>query len=257
MNPNGTAITQLNGNRYGGFFDREHFNSIAERDGVLYIADQGQPSFGDTPPRVQSIPAIGGAFTDLFVGPVGTTRPWGGIAIGTGAIFLTEGNQILQMPIAGGTPTVLVSDPRFKSLGGIIFYENALFVADSGNFDTTDGPGKIYKVSFIDHYKCYQAIVKRGTPRFQRREVTLKDQFEEKDTKVMKPVTICNPVSKNGEEIIDPAAHLTCYQIKDASGEEKFSPRDVVVNNQFGELTLTALKLESLCVPSSKTLSGP
>jgi len=68
----------------------------------------------------------------------------------------------------------------------------------------------------------------------------------------MKPVTICNPVSKNGKEIIDPTAHLTCDQIKDASGQEKFSPRDVVVNNQFGELTLTARKLESLCVAPSR-----
>jgi len=146
LNPNGSGITQLNGNRYGGFFDREHFNSIAEDQGILYIADQGQASFGDTPPRVQSIPTTGGAFTDLFLGSVGTTRSWGGVAVANGTIFLTEGNQIMQMPITGGTPTLLVSDPQFKSLGGIMFFNNALYVADSGNFDSTDGPGKIYKV---------------------------------------------------------------------------------------------------------------
>ena len=146
VNTDGGGITQLGPNRYGGFFEREHRNLIAEDVGVLYIGDLGQPSFGDTPPRVQSIPSAGGAFTTLFLGPTFTSRGWGGLAVGNNTIFLTEGNNILQMPVAGGTPTLLVSDPKFKTLQGITFFNNALYVADNGNLDTTNGPGKIWKV---------------------------------------------------------------------------------------------------------------
>jgi hypothetical protein len=39
LNPDGSDLTQLGGNRYGGFFDREHTNSIAVNDGIVYIAD--------------------------------------------------------------------------------------------------------------------------------------------------------------------------------------------------------------------------
>lgn len=150
LNTDGSAITQLGPNRYGGFFDREHRNLIAEDVGILYIGDLGHPSFGDSPPRVQSIPSAGGAFTTLFLGPTYTSRGWGGLAVGNNTIFLTEGNNILQMPVTGGTPTLLVSDPQFKTLQGITFFNNALYVADNGNFDTTNGPGKIWKVDLDD-----------------------------------------------------------------------------------------------------------
>ena len=150
LNTDGSGITQLGPNRYGGFFDREHRNLIDEDAGVLYIGDLGQPWFGDTPPRVLSIPSAGGAFTTLFLGPTFTSRGWGGIAVGNNTIFLTEGNNILQMPVTGGTQTLLVSDPQFKTLQGITFFNNALYLADNGNVGATPGPGKIYKVDLDD-----------------------------------------------------------------------------------------------------------
>ena len=111
VNTDGSGITQLGPNRYGGFFDREHRNLIAEDVGVLYIGDLGQPSFRDTPPRVQSISSAGGAFTTLFLGSPFTSRGWGGIAVANTTIFLTPCTTLLQMHVTGGTPMLLVSDP--------------------------------------------------------------------------------------------------------------------------------------------------
>ena len=61
----------------GGGFDREHFNSLDVENGVVYVADSGHPSYGDTPPRVQSIPLGGGTFTDLYVGTLPDFAPDG------------------------------------------------------------------------------------------------------------------------------------------------------------------------------------
>ncbi len=112
----------------------------------------------------------------------------------------------------------------------------------------------------FDHFKCHGAKVVKGTPEFQPREVILADQFETKLTRLTKPVSMCNPVDKNGEGIRDPAAHLTCYKIKDVETKPKqpnFEKRNVVVSNQFGDLTLAVLKADTLCVPSAKTDLGP
>lgn len=107
------------------------------------------------------------------------------------------------------------------------------------------------QIASPDHFQCYQAV-DLGTPRFVRQDVTLTDQFETKLTTVMWPDFFCNPVDKNGEGINDPTAHLTCYKIKDGRGQPRLERRDVVVEDQFGELTLTVRKAEALCLPSEK-----
>ncbi|MFQ5989749.1 MAG: hypothetical protein ACE5K9_07530 [Candidatus Methylomirabilales bacterium] len=104
----------------------------------------------------------------------------------------------------------------------------------------------------IDHFLCYEAKTAEGEPKFERRSVTLEDQFGSVQMTVRKPEFFCNPVEKNGEGIPDPALHLTCYKIRDDDGEE-FERRDVVVENQFGEQILTVKKPKLLCVPSLKT----
>ncbi len=98
----------------------------------------------------------------------------------------------------------------------------------------------------LDHFKCYKA---RG----ERVDiiVSLEDQFGlEPGVMVGKPELFCNPVDKDGEGIIDPTAHLTCYKIHD---RDKGSKREVLIDNQFGEQTLKVKKPELLCVPSIKT----
>jgi Concanavalin A-like lectin/glucanases superfamily len=103
--------------------------------------------------------------------------------------------------------------------------------------------GSTGKCKEVDHFKCYEA---KGEP--VNVTVTLQDQFGvEPQVLVGTPKLFCNPVDKNGEGIANPAAHLTCYEIK---GEDK----ELVVSmrNQFGEQVLKVEKSELLCVPSEK-----
>jgi hypothetical protein len=129
MNFDGSGFTQLGNDRYGGFFDEEHLNTIAVSGGVVYIADSGKAGFGDTPPQIVSIPETGGTFTTLFSGTLPGFAPQG-IAVGDGRIFLTNGSDILQMPLTGGTPTLFASDPRFGRLGELTYFNHSLYVTD-------------------------------------------------------------------------------------------------------------------------------
>ncbi len=108
----------------------------------------------------------------------------------------------------------------------------------------------------LDHFKCYKARGKRGTPRFTPRTVTVADQFEIRTVSVTKPLLVCNPVDKNGEGIGSPACHLTCYRIVDRGTE--FVPRPVTVEDQFTQQDLLPLRGECrrsafLCLPSDKS----
>jgi hypothetical protein len=98
-----------------------------------------------------------------------------------------------------------------------------------------------------DHYKCYKSRAD-----FEQRSVSLVDQFGQSTATVLRPDRFCNPVDKNNEGINNPDAHLNCYRIREPSGPS----RDVVVNNQFGDLRLTATKAHSLCVPAIKDQVG-
>jgi cysteine-rich repeat protein len=109
----------------------------------------------------------------------------------------------------------------------------------------------------LDHFKCYAAKIAPKTPKFASRDVTLTDQYETKVVTVLKPVGVCAPVQKNEEPIRDAQTHLTCYQMKDVKGQEKFAKRLAQVRNQFGELTLNVTKANTLCVPAAKTDLGP
>src|SRR5262249_30580575 len=73
-----------------------------------------------------SIPLSGGSFTTLASGAP-LVHPHG-IALGGNTLYITDGNQILQMPATGGTPTLLVTDARFGTLNGLTYFNNALYV---------------------------------------------------------------------------------------------------------------------------------
>jgi len=111
----------------------------------------------------------------------------------------------------------------------------------------------------LDHFQCYDA---RSDEPFAPRDVELHDQFTAQlGVTVLRPVLLCTPVDKNHEGFENPLGafgpHFTCYQTRDARGEEAFARRQVVVRNQFGEQTLTVFKRKGLlCVPSEKSL-GP
>jgi len=156
--------------------------------------------------------------------------------------------------------STLVGSIGFPDVFGLdFFFGSTLFGVTNGGalitIDTTSGAGTFVATTgvaafgastapTIDHYKCYEA--KGYSP---RETVHLEDQFgKEPKVRVGKPAFFCTPVSKNGEGILNPEVHLTCYEI-----EGKGEKRDVVVENQFGEQTLTVEEPELLCVPSGKT----
>lgn len=102
-----------------------------------------------------------------------------------------------------------------------------------------------------DHFLCYNAASAQGKP--SNIPVHLVEQFGVVDTRVLKPLSICVPVSKNGEGINDPDTHLVCYEIKD----HPLANEDVVVTNQFteeGGQNLKVMRPNVLCVPSTKTV---
>ena len=111
----------------------------------------------------------------------------------------------------------------------------------------------------VDHFKCYRARVRPKAPKFESRNVTLTDQFETKETQVVEPRLLCNPVDKNGEGIINPDGHLVCYSITDVEGQPEFEWRPVEIEDQFTDNSLGTRRSDCrgsslLCVPSTKRL---
>jgi hypothetical protein len=53
--------------------------------------------------------------------------------------------------------------------------------------------------------------------------------------------------------MINPRAHLVCYPI---TVSLQFTPRTVLVKNQFGSMTMTVVRPETLCLPSPKATTG-
>jgi len=104
----------------------------------------------------------------------------------------------------------------------------------------------------VDHYECYKAKDLPGTTAFAPRTVTLADPIETKITRVMKPTQFCNPVGKDGSAILDPSAHLECYEIKDAAGQARFTPHNATVDNEFGTQALRLKKSRRICVPTTQ-----
>jgi hypothetical protein len=103
-------------------------------------------------------------------------------------------------------------------------------------------PGMI--PSGIDHFRCYGI---EGGP--LNRAVSLRDQFGTQQAVVGEPEYLCNPASKNGSGIQNPAGHLVCYELGEV---DPFSERRVSVRDQFGLQTLTVEDPSKLCVPSRK-----
>jgi hypothetical protein len=167
----------------------------------------------------------------------------------------TAGDAILEAFDVGGTSlgTVAVSGSGTLDVSGM--FGNVPLSAFKVTADVDNH--RISKVRYIvgvDHYKCYQARRAKGSPKFQNRENVLEDEFGEKNTSVMAPISVCTPVSKNGTAITNPELQMVCYKIKDVKGQSKFVKRNALVRNALGEQTLTLVKPQVLCVPSLKTL---
>jgi uncharacterized delta-60 repeat protein len=98
----------------------------------------------------------------------------------------------------------------------------------------------------IDHFLWYS--IDSGTPVFQSRTVTIQDQFRTSRARVVEPLRLLNPASRDGGPISRPNAHLKCYEIE----ESRFGGRTVTVQNQFGTRTFQVGQPTRLCNPAAK-----
>jgi hypothetical protein len=98
------------------------------------------------------------------------------------------------------------------------------------------------------HYQCYGVV--ETTPA-QSHPLVLRDQFGGSENKTAKAALLCNPVSKNHEDIRDRTTHLVCYQIAPGKSVDK----KVHIENQFGRSVLSVNSPRLLCVPSLKRIA--
>lgn len=102
-----------------------------------------------------------------------------------------------------------------------------------------------------NHYKCYSA---RAKTRFRARTVELRDQLGYERVRVVKPVSLCNPVRKNDEPIQNKRAHMKCYTITTIAQDHGGGA--FVIRDQFGRREIELGKAERLCLPSTKRIVG-
>jgi len=89
-------------------------------------------------------------------------------------------------------------------------------------------------------------------------EDKLVDQFSEnKVMTLVRPQLFCNPVSKNGEGIINPSTHLACYGVPLFTTVNR-DRNQITPTDQFGELALDLrTRPENFCLPTSEITQPP
>lgn len=119
------------------------------------------------------------------------------------------------------------------------------------------GPANAAIPGTLDHFKCYSAAYPKGVERFPGKELTLADQFGPRQMRLRHARMLCNPVDKNEEGILEPTAHLTCYKARENRKGERFQRVDAILDNQFGQQTVTLRRAIAHCVPTNKEGEGP
>jgi hypothetical protein len=102
-----------------------------------------------------------------------------------------------------------------------------------------------------DHFKCYRVRrSKESAPFTEIGPVKVDDQFGTWTVTLRRPVRLCAPADKSGEDPTAPSHpnHLLCYKVRTVSPVFRDIP--IFVNNQLGEQPLVAGRLAELCVPS-------
>jgi len=133
VNVDGSGLTQIGPNRYGGGLPAARLNTIAVLAGTLYLADSG--SSGGTP-AVLSIGTTGATITTLASGAPLVSPS--GIAVGNGVLYVADpaaGNTVWQIPLAGGAPAAVFTGSVGTPIGhlaGLAYTNGKLYVADSG-----------------------------------------------------------------------------------------------------------------------------
>jgi hypothetical protein len=102
----------------------------------------------------------------------------------------------------------------------------------------------------LDHFLCYPV-----SGDSLAKTVTLTDQFQTQNVIVEAPTLFCNPVMKTiggiTTEILNPDAHLLCYDIRLPKATTARHPQIV---NQLETDSFTVTSTPMLCVPSTKTV---
>lgn len=99
-----------------------------------------------------------------------------------------------------------------------------------------------------NHYQCYRIT---GSEGFKELAVKLDDQFQRSEAKVLKPVFLCTPVTKNHLQARDRTTHLLCYEEVGSKAADK----KAIITNQFGKIVVAVGTPELLCVPSLKQVA--
>jgi hypothetical protein len=101
----------------------------------------------------------------------------------------------------------------------------------------------------IDHFQCYRVKRSRGQPRFAKLDVTVGSQFETLTETLLRPLTLCVPANKGGEDPGAPShpGALLCYKSRASAN---FGTIEANIANQFGTDHVTLIHRRELCVPS-------
>jgi hypothetical protein len=119
-------------------------------------------------------------------------------------------------------------------------------------------------LAHLGHFQCYRAHptvgVGAGTAGSlipESLSVTLEDQFGVYSGTAHRPVDLCAPADKNGEdpEAPDSGDFLSSYKLSVPGPVEHIS--GVQAQNQFGSITLDLLQPDTLLVPSAASVEGP
>lgn len=118
------------------------------------------------------------------------------------------------------------------------------------------GGGTASAGDFEDGLKCYRAKAVASESSLSRL-IYVQDQFEAKDLIVKKPTEFCTLAGKQGGPVGSSASApestpLTCYAIKQAPGQPRFEPVEVVAADQFNEEYFQLTKPYSLCESATK-----
>jgi hypothetical protein len=100
-----------------------------------------------------------------------------------------------------------------------------------------------------NHYLCHKVKDLKVPAKFVAQSgVSVVDQTIATTVDLKKPYLLCNPVSKNGGPINDPALHYCCYKAKAAAKVKA----DYDITDQFGPLRLETKKPFLECNPCTK-----
>lgn len=186
-----------------------------------------------------------------------------GPSVKVGEVFSRSTQTVSRTPVFGPS-TILVGEGQgqacFVEPGEVNVNVNThvhRFVIEL--FQATEVPPP------LDHFVCYKSAAAKAPkgegpfPKFAPTSVSAVDTLAARQLALTKPLVVCNPADKNGEDPTAPthAAHLEGYQAKlakTAPPQAKPAKTVVGVTNQLGPLKLQVKAPDRLLVPSAKAL---